>query len=64
MGRNGAQRTVEATGNETELAAVGHDYGFQRGKIYNLLADDYISDHGKVRGIQVAYAILSVAAAR
>ncbi|MGW6620785.1 hypothetical protein ACWF99_06090 [Nocardia sp. NPDC055002] len=61
MGRNGAQRTREALGNETVLAAVGHDYGFAPGKVYNLLADDFIVDHGAVRGIQVAYAILSAA---
>ncbi|MFE7718175.1 alpha/beta fold hydrolase [Nocardia rhizosphaerihabitans] len=61
MGRNGAQRTDEALGNETELAAVGHDYGFAPGKVYNLLADAFIADHGAVRGVQVAYAILSAA---
>jgi hypothetical protein len=59
MGRNGAQRTTEATGNATLLAAVGHDYGFASGRIYNLLADDVIKDHGDVRGVQVAYAVLS-----
>ncbi|MFE6923112.1 hypothetical protein ACFVAV_18940 [Nocardia sp. NPDC057663] len=61
MGRNGAQRTDEALGNETELAAVGHDYRFAPGKVYNLLADAFIADHGAVRGIQVAYSILSAA---
>ncbi|MCY4725918.1 hypothetical protein NYO98_06480 [Nocardioides sp. STR2] len=63
MGRNGAQRTKEATGNETKLAAVGHGYAFQAGKVYNLLADDFISHHGDVKNIQVAYAILSAVAA-
>lgn len=61
MGRNGAQRTDEVLGNETELAAVGHDYGFAPGKVYNLLADAFIADLGAVRGVQVAYAILSAA---
>ena len=59
MGRNGAQRTTEAAGNATALTGVGHDYGFAAGRIYNLLADDFIKDHGDVRGVQVAYAVLS-----
>jgi pimeloyl-ACP methyl ester carboxylesterase len=63
MGRNGAQRTAEAKGNATSLAAVGHDYSFASGRIYNLLADDFINDHGDVRGVQVAYAVLSAAMA-
>ncbi|WP_313404756.1 hypothetical protein [Aeromicrobium sp.] len=63
MGRNGAQRTQEAEGNATSLAAVGHDYGFEQGQVYNLLADEFISSHGDVRGLQVAYAILSAAGA-
>jgi pimeloyl-ACP methyl ester carboxylesterase len=63
MGRNGAQRTAEATGNATTLAAVGHDYGFASGRIYNLLADDIIKNHGDVRGVQVAFAVLSAARA-
>lgn len=63
MGRNGAQHTSEATGNDTDLSAVGHDYDFASGKVYNLLADDFVSNHGDVKGIQIAYAILSAAAA-
>ena len=61
MGRNGAQRTPEAKGNATTLGAVGATYNFSPGKIHNLLADDIIHDHSDVRGIQVAYALLSVA---
>jgi hypothetical protein len=61
MGRNGAQRTPEAAGNATQLAAVGGNYTFSPGKIHNLLADDIIHDHGDVRSIQVAYAVLSAA---
>jgi hypothetical protein len=63
MGRNGAQRTAEAAGNAVSLEGVGHDYGFARGKVYNLLSDATIKDHSDVRGIQVAYAILSAAGA-
>ncbi len=63
MGRNGAQRTTEATGNEAALAAVGFAYGFAPGKVYNLLADQFVSSHGDVAGPQIASAILSAAAA-
>jgi thioesterase domain-containing protein len=63
MGRNGAQRTSEAKGHATSLAAVGHDYGFASGRIYNLLADAFVKDHSDVAGVQVAYAILSAAGA-
>jgi len=63
MGRNGAQRTAEVHGSTGKLEAVGHEYGFARGKIYNLLADGVIKDHGDVRSVSVAYAILAVAAA-
>jgi hypothetical protein len=63
MGRNGAQHTSEASGNATDLAAVGHAYEFVPGKVYNLLADDFVSNHGDVRGVQIAYAILCAAAA-
>jgi hypothetical protein len=38
-------------------------YGLTPGKIYNLLADEFISDHGDVTGVEVAYAILSAASA-
>lgn len=61
MGRNGAQRTQEVADDERALAAVGHADGFERGKVYNLLADEFISNHGDVRGPQVAYAILCAA---
>ncbi len=63
MGRNGAQHTAEAGGNATDLAAVGHAYEFAPGKVYNLLADDFVSNHSDVRGVQIAYAVLCAAAA-
>jgi hypothetical protein len=63
MGRNGAQRTAEAEGNATTLRGVGHDYRFAAGRIYNLLSDEIIKSHSDIRGIQVAYAILSAARA-
>ncbi len=63
LGRNGAQRTVEAEGRGTSLGEVGTIYRFTQGAIYNLRADSFISGHGDVRGLQVAYAILSAAGA-
>ena len=63
MGRNGAQRTQEAKNNAGKLGAVGHTYTFESGKIYNLLADGVIKDHGDVRSGPVAYAILACSSA-
>ena len=48
MGRNGAQQTAEADGHATTLGAVGATYNFAPGKVYNLLADDFIKDHSDV----------------
>ncbi|NHA69821.1 alpha/beta fold hydrolase [Phycicoccus flavus] len=63
MGRNGAQHTTEVDGRAAVLEQVGHAYGFAPAKVYNLLADTYVHDHGDVRGVQVAYALLSAVAA-
>jgi hypothetical protein len=63
MGRNGAQRTGEVSGTERALKSAGQTYGFAQGGIYNLLADEFIADHGAVDGPEVAYAILSAARA-
>jgi pimeloyl-ACP methyl ester carboxylesterase len=59
MGRNGAQNTVEAD-DAASLGLPGTSYSFQRGRIHNLSAD-VIRDHGDVRRIEVAYAVLSAA---
>jgi hypothetical protein len=56
IGRNGAQKTPEATAGE--LLASGQSYTFKRGKVYNLRADSFISDHSDVTGGEVAYAVL------
>jgi hypothetical protein len=62
LGRNGAQKTPEAVGQP--LLGVGAaPYGFEAGKLYNLLSDDFISGHGDVTGKEVAYAVLSAMAA-
>jgi hypothetical protein len=63
MGRNGAQHTPEAVGLDGDLLDHGIAYPpLQAGKVYNLKADDFISDHGDVTGLQVASAILHAVA--
>jgi hypothetical protein len=61
MGRNGAQNTEEAD-NQFTLGLPGTAYSFKKGKIHNI-SSDLIKDHGDVRRIEVAYAILSAAGA-
>ena len=56
MGRNGAQKTPEAT--EGPMAAVGGTYAFKAGKIYNLNADAIIQEHSDICHPEVAYALL------
>jgi pimeloyl-ACP methyl ester carboxylesterase len=63
MGRNGAQRTAEATGNQLALGRPWTKYVLAQGGVFNFLADEFIRDHGDVRGREVAYAVLSAAAA-
>ena len=63
MGRNGAQKTPEADGLAGALREVGGKYKFERGKVYNLRADQFIKDHMDVTGHQVAYALLQGATA-
>ncbi|HTG74375.1 MAG TPA: hypothetical protein VMB70_11425 [Terriglobia bacterium] len=59
MGRNGAQNTKEAD-NQFTLGLPGTRYSFEKGKIHNI-SSDLIQDHGDVRRIEVAYAILGLA---
>lgn len=60
IGRNGAQRTPEVDDSETELRDTSFSYGpLNVGSIYNLEASKFISDHGDVRGAEVAHALLS-----
>ncbi len=61
LGRNGAQRTPEAT--DGFLLPVGGKYAVTGGRLYNLVADDFISDHGDVVSDEVAYALLTAVAA-
>jgi hypothetical protein len=61
IGRNGAIHTPEAVAGE--LLAVGGSYAFVQGKLYNLQADAFISDHSDVTGPAVAHAVLAAATA-
>lgn len=58
MGSNGAQRTPEAD-PDAVLLDVGGQYRFTPGRVANLRADAFISDHGDVANRQVAHAVLS-----
>ena len=61
LGRNGALKTPEATSGRL-LAAGAAAYDLQPGRVHNLLADEFISNHGDVAGTEVAYAVLSAIA--
>ncbi len=61
IGRNGAQKTPEAV--DRNLLAAGGAYAFSSGKVYNLLADPFISSHSDVYGPEVAHAVVSAIAA-
>jgi hypothetical protein len=62
MGRNGAQKTPEAT--DGTLLAAGGRYTFQAGTLYNLNADAVIKDHSDICKDEVAYALLTAVAAK
>jgi len=60
IGRNGALRTPEAgTGRLLDIDGV---YTLRPGKVHNLLADAFISEHSDVTGPQVAHALRSAVA--
>ena len=59
MGRNGAQKTVEADGVAT-MGLPGTNYSFTPGRIHNVLSD-VLTGHSDVARIEVAYAVLSTA---
>lgn len=56
MGRNGAQKTPEAT--EDFLLGPNEKYVFAGGKIYNLNADAIIEEHSDICHLEVANALL------
>ena len=54
LGRNGAQKTPEAT--DLALLAVGAPYPLASGKVFNLNADAIIQEHSDICHPEVAYA--------
>jgi pimeloyl-ACP methyl ester carboxylesterase len=60
MGRNGAQKTPEAA--DGVLLAVGGEYAFVAGPVFNLRSDDVIKNHGDIANDEVAYALLRAVA--
>lgn len=61
LGHNGALNTPEAVASA--LLAVGGQYTWRPGAVYNLLSDEFITGHSDVTGQQVAHALLSAVAA-
>ncbi|MDP1665044.1 MAG: hypothetical protein Q8L79_07935 [Methylobacter sp.] len=57
LGRNGAQKTPEAT--EGKLLALNMPYQLVAGKLHNLNADAIIKSHSDICHNEVAYAILA-----
>ena len=60
IGRNGAQKTPEAS--DGTLLKVGGAYQFAAGKLHNLNADAIILGHSDICHNEVAYAILGAVA--
>lgn len=58
IGRNGAVKMKPNEVVEGQLKADNATYAFAAGKVHNLQADAFVSDHGDVGGRQVANAIL------
>lgn len=62
IGRNGAQKTPEAS--DGTLLKIGGAYQFALGKLHNLNADAIIKNHSDICHGEVAYAILNAVATR
>jgi hypothetical protein len=60
LGRNGAQKTPEAS--DGTLLGIGGGYAFSAGRLYNLNSDAVIKSHGDVATPQVVYAVLNAIA--
>jgi hypothetical protein len=60
IGRNGAQKTPEAS--DGLLGPVGGAYSFQSGKLHNLNGDALIMGHSDICKDEIAYALLSAVA--
>jgi hypothetical protein len=61
LGCNGALRTDEAVAGA--LLPVGGAYPWQPHRPHNLFVDVFVADHSDIKGREVAYALLSAAAA-
>jgi len=59
LGSNGALSTPEAVRGDLLPARAG--YALLPGRVHNLLADRFVSDHGDVTGPEVANAVLTAA---
>jgi hypothetical protein len=60
IGRNGAQKTPEAS--DGLLGPVGVAYRFQNGKLHNLNGDTLIMGHSDISKDEIAYALLTAVA--
>ena len=60
IGRNGAQKTPEAS--DGLLGPVGGAYHFQNGKLHNLNGDALIMGHSDISKDEIAYALLTAVA--
>jgi hypothetical protein len=61
IGRNGAVKMKPSECVKSKLLPSDDSYAFVRGKVHNLLADDFVSSHSDVTNAQVANAVLQVA---
>ncbi|MCZ2404610.1 hypothetical protein IV498_15840 [Paenarthrobacter sp. Z7-10] len=61
LGRNGAQHTAESVPGV--LLGVENTYTFERGKMYNLRADDVVANHSDIVHPEIAHAMLAAMAA-
>lgn len=57
LGRNGTVHTREAV--DGFLLPAGSRYTLTPGRVYNLVADDFIADHGDVANDETAYVVLA-----
>jgi hypothetical protein len=58
IGRNGAVKMKPDECVKGALLADTGTYNFSAGKVHNLLADKYVTDHSDVKGPQIANAIV------
>jgi hypothetical protein len=58
LGRNGASVKFTPEAKAGQLLASSSTYSFRSGKLFNLEASAFISDHGAVHGKEVANAVM------